>query len=162
MAKETVLILDKEQHTQWILKSLLENEKYLVVVVDSTERAKQNFSEFEVAGLVTEYWIGHERALDTIRKLKRIFPEAYVMMLTDIVLEEEDYEEIFDAGVDDYFLKPQSTRKILLHLKKGLQHRSALLQRNRFEQEIERIKSKKNYQGPDGINNNPLANKTIG
>ena len=161
MAKETILILDKEQHNQWVLKSLLENEKYIVIAVDSTERAKQNFSEFEVAGLVTEYWIGHERTLETIRKLKRIFPEAYVMMLTDAVLEDRDYEEILEAGVDDYFLKPQSTRKILLHLKKGLKQRSALLQRNRFEQEIERIKSKKNYQGPEGINNNSLANKTI-
>ncbi len=161
MAKETILILDKEQHSQWILKSLLENEKYIVVVVDSTERAKQNFSEFELAGLVTEYWVGHERTLDTIRKLKRVFPEAYVMMLTDAILEEEDYEEVLEAGVDHYFLKPQSTRKILLHLKKGLQHRSAMLQRNRFEQEIERIKSKKGHTGAGGIDNNSAANKRL-
>lgn len=161
MAKETILILDKEQHNQWVLRSLLENEKYIVITVDSIERAQQNFSEFEVAGLITEYWIDHSRTLDTIRKLKRIFPETYVMMLTDTRVEGDEYEEILDAGVDDYFLKPLATKKILLHLRKGLRHRGAMIQRNRLEQELEGIREKKDTQDPSVVEDNSNLTKSL-
>jgi len=160
MAKETILILDKEQHNQWVLKRLLENEKYIVIGVDTIERAQQNFSEFEVAGFITEYWINHLRTLETIRKLKKTFPEAYVMMLTDAQIEDEEYEELLEAGVDDYFLKPLSSKKILLHLRKGLRQRSYLLQRERLEQELGRIKTKKDFNMA-GAESDPVTVKTF-
>lgn len=53
VAKDTILILDKESHIQWTLKTILEGEKYFVLPVDTLERALQDFEEFEVAGLVT-------------------------------------------------------------------------------------------------------------
>ena len=42
------------------------------------------------------------------------------MMLTNNEVDERQYEEIIRAGVDDYFLKPVSFNRILLHLEKGL------------------------------------------
>jgi len=42
----------------------------------------------------------------------------------------EGYEEIINAGVDDFFLKPIFNARILIHLKKGLKQRSIFLQRN--------------------------------
>jgi DNA-binding response OmpR family regulator len=146
MPKETILILDRERYSQWILKTLLENEKYIVVAVDSFERTWKDFSEFKVSGLITEYWLDHSSTIETIRKLKEIFPELYVMMLTDKELDEEEYEEIIDAGVDDYFLKPLSGEKILLHLRKGLRQRNISLQKKRLEQELNRIQTKAEVQ----------------
>jgi DNA-binding NtrC family response regulator len=146
MPKETILILDKEAHTQWTLKTLLESEKYIVLAVDSIERALQNFQEFEVSCLITEFRVNDSCTPEMIRELKKKFPELYVMMLTHENLEEMEYRKIMSAGVDDFFLKPISTVKILVHLKKGLKHRKVLLQKKHLEQILNEMKTNQNIQ----------------
>ena len=44
VAKETVLVLDTDKNITWALKTLLESEKYPVVVADDTMKAMKNFS----------------------------------------------------------------------------------------------------------------------
>jgi DNA-binding response OmpR family regulator len=149
MSKETILILDKEFHTQWTLKTILESEKYIVLAVDTIERALQNFQEFEVSSLITEYRIDHTNTPEIIRELKKNFPELYVMMLTHENLEEKEYKKIMSAGIDDFFLKPISSEKILIHLKKGLRQRKILLQKIRLEQKLNQIKTNRNVREVD-------------
>jgi DNA-binding response OmpR family regulator len=149
MSKETILILDKEFHTQWTLKTILESEKYIVLAVDAIERALRNFQEFEVSSIITEYRIDHTNTLEIIRELKKSFPELYVMMLTYENLEEKEYKKIMSAGIDDFFLKPISSEKILIHLKKGLRQRKILLQKKRLEQRLNQIKTNRNVREVD-------------
>jgi DNA-binding response OmpR family regulator len=146
MPKETILILDKDFHTQWTLKTLLETEKYIVLAVDTVERALINFQEFEVSGLITEKRIDDANVAEIIRDLKKSFPELYVMMLTHENLDEKEYKKIMNAGIDDLFLKPISSEKILIHLKKGLRQRKILLQKKRLEQKLNEIRTNKNFQ----------------
>jgi DNA-binding response OmpR family regulator len=146
MSKETILILDKDFHTQWTLRTILESERYIVLAVDTIERALTNFQEFEVSGLITEDRIDHTNVPEIIRELKKGFPELYVMMLTAENLEEKEYKKIMNAGIDDLFLKPISTERILIHLKKGLRHRKVLLQKKRLEQRLSEIKTNRNAQ----------------
>jgi len=146
MPKETILILDKEPHTQWTLKTLLEGEKYIVLAVNSIERGLQNFQEFEVSCLITEFRIDDTCTHEMIRELKKRFPELYVMMLTHENLEEMEYRKIMGAGIDDFFLKPVSSVKILVHLKKGLRHRKTLLQKRHLEQILNEMKTNQNIQ----------------
>jgi DNA-binding response OmpR family regulator len=146
MSKETILILDKEFHTQWTLKTILEGEKYIVLAVDTIERALQNFQEFEVSSLITEYRIDHIHTLEIIRELKKNFPELYVMMLTYENLEEKEYRKIMSSGIDDFFLKPISGERILIHLKKGLRQRKIFLQKKRLEQRLNQIKINRNVR----------------
>jgi DNA-binding NtrC family response regulator len=141
MSKETILILDKEFHTQWTLRTILESEKYIVLPVDTIERALQNFQEFEVSGLITEYQIDRTHAPEIIRELKKNFPELYVMMLTHENLEGKEYGKIMSSGIDDFFLKPISSEKILFHLEKGLRQRKILLQKKYLEQRLNEIKT---------------------
>jgi DNA-binding NtrC family response regulator len=141
MARETILILDKESHTQWTLKALLENEKYIVLAVDTIERALQCFREFEVSALITEYWIDHTNPVEIIRGLKKDFPELYIMMLTHENLDEKEYKRVVKAGVEDLFLKPLSTEKVLLHLKKGLKLRKIFIQKRFLEQKLNQIRT---------------------
>ena len=144
MSKETILILDKEFHTQWTLKTILESEKYIVLAVDTIERAIQNFQEFEVSSLITEYQIDNAHTSEIIRELKKNFPELYVMMLTHENLEEKEYKKIMSAGIDDFFLKPISSEKILIHLRKGLRQRKILIQKKRLEQRLNHIRTNRN------------------
>ena len=142
-AKETILILDTDQNISWTLKTLLEHEEYPVVVVNTIERALKNFSEFRISGVIIEYQIEHVRTLEAIRKLKEMCPETYVMMLTDKETREDEYEEIMQAGVDDYFLKPIPIRKILLHIQKGLRYRNVIVEKIELEREMGEKKNEK-------------------
>ena len=146
MSKETILILDKDFHTQWTLKTILESEKYIVLAVDTIERALTNFQEFEVSGFITEKRIDHTNIYEIIQELKKSFPELYVMMLTDENFKEKEYEKIMSAGIDDLFLKPFSIERILIHLQKGLRHRKVLLQKKRLEQRLSEIKTNRNVR----------------
>jgi DNA-binding NtrC family response regulator len=139
MPKETIVILDPELNTQWPLKTFLENEDYNVIPVNTIEKARKKFSEYEVSGLITEYWINDLSTLEIVRGFKKAFPEAYVMLLTHGEIKEGEYEEIMDAGVDDFFMKPFPVRKILVHLRKGLKQRQDLLQKRRLADELKRI-----------------------
>jgi DNA-binding NtrC family response regulator len=143
MSKDTILILDKDFNTQWTLKTLLESEKYITLAVDSIDRALQNFQEFEVSGLITEYRIDHGNTPEVIRELKKSFPELYVMMLTHENIGEKEYKKIMSLGIDDFFLKPVSIEKILIHLKKGLKQRKIFLQKKRLEKKLNQIQTNK-------------------
>ena len=146
MAKETILILDKDFHTQWTLKTILESERYIVLTVDTVERALTNFHEFEVSGFITEKRIDYTNIHEIIRELKKGFPELYVMMLTHENLDEMDYKKIMGAGIDDLFLKPVSSEKILIHLKKGLRHRKILLEKKRLQERLKQLKMNGNVR----------------
>jgi DNA-binding response OmpR family regulator len=147
MSRETIVILDPELNTQWPLKTFLENENYNALPVNTIEEARKKFSEFEVSGLITEYWINHSSTLETVRGFKKTFPEGYVMLLTHGDIRESEYEEIIDAGVDDLFLKPFPVKKILLHLRKGLKQRQNLLQKRRLADELRRVLPNIKYPG---------------
>ena len=135
MARETILILDTDKNISWTLRTLLEGEEYPTAIADTIEKAIKNFLEFQISGFITEYWIQNENTLGTIRKLKEIYPEAYVMMITDKEINEEEYEEVMQNGVDDYFLKPLPIKKFLVHLRKGLKYRNFLIKRNLIAKE---------------------------
>jgi DNA-binding NtrC family response regulator len=141
VGKETILILDDESHIRWTLKALLESEGYVVITAKSVEGIQQNFLELKIAAFITEYFIKHSPVLDTIRKVKKTIPELYVMVLTNATLKETEYEELMDAGADDFFLKPFPSRKVLLQLQKGLKQRSIFLEKEKLERELEEIKA---------------------
>jgi len=122
MRKATILILDPEAHNQWVLKTILESEGYHVITVSTLEGALKSISKSKLSGLITEYWISHSSTLEAIREFKKSFPDAYVMMLANGEVQESEYQQLLEAGVDDFFSKPFSTQKVLLHLRKGLNH----------------------------------------
>jgi len=130
MGKEIILIIDPEAHTQWTLKILLESEGYDVLTANTIESARKKISHIELSGLITEYWVNHSSTIGIIRKFKQLFPEAYVMMLANGEIQEKEYQKLLDVGVDDYFLKPFPSQKILLHLRKGINHHQILLKNN--------------------------------
>jgi PleD family two-component response regulator len=54
--------------------------------------------------------------------------------LTDALVDEEGYERIFDAGVDDLFIKPFPPKQLLVHVRRGLRQRALILQQRKQDQ----------------------------
>lgn len=117
---KTILILDDEVPVSWALKSILGMENYQVFTASTLEEAGRIFHEEALSALITEYRLDRDYTVETIKKIKETLPGLYVMMLTNNEVDELEYEKIIHAGVDDYFLKPVSFNRILLHLEKGL------------------------------------------
>ena len=136
MGKEIILIIDPEAHTQWTLKTLLKSEGYEVFTANTIASARKKILHIRISGLITEYWVNHLCTTGIIRRFKKLYPEAYVMMLTNGEIQEKEYQKIIDAGVDDYFLKPFPSQKILLHLRKGLEHHQILLKNKGSSEEL--------------------------
>ena len=117
---KAILILDDEAPVSWTLKSILGMENYLVFTASTLEEAGPILHDEALSAVITEYRLDRDYTVETIKKLKETLPGLYVMMLTNNEMDEREYEEIIRAGVDDYFLKPVSFNRILLHLEKGL------------------------------------------
>jgi DNA-binding response OmpR family regulator len=115
-----VLILENETPISWALKYLLAIENYQVYTASTLEEASAISNDPNLSALITEYRLDHDHTVEMIKNLKGTRPELYVMMLTNDEVDEQEYEQIIRAGVDDYFLKPVSFNRILLHLEKGL------------------------------------------
>ncbi|MBI5584202.1 MAG: hypothetical protein HY892_10280 [Deltaproteobacteria bacterium] len=98
-------------------------ENYQVYTASTLEQAGLISHDQPLSALITEYLHNKTQTIDMIKKIKYVRPELYVMMLTNAQVNEQEYEQIIRAGVDDYFLKPVSFNRILLHLDKGLKQR---------------------------------------
>ena len=117
---KAILILDDEAPVSWALKSILGMENYQVFIASTLEEAGHISDDEALSAVITEYRLDRDYTVETIKKLKETLPGLYIMMLTNNEVDEREYEEIIRAGVDDYFLKPFSFTRILLHLEKGL------------------------------------------
>ena len=121
---KAILILDDEAPVSWALKSILGMENYQVFIASTLEEAGHISDDEALSAVITEYRLDRDYTVETIKKLKETLPGLYIMMLTNNEVDEREYEEIIRAGVDDYFLKPFSFTRILLHLEKGLKRLS--------------------------------------
>lgn len=153
MSRERILIFDEEANTQWALKELLEEENFFVIPAKSINQALERYEENNFGGFITECRVNQVSTICVIREFKRSFPEAYVMALSHGEVEEKEYEEFINAGVDDFFYKPIAFKKLLLHLRKGLNHRRDLLLKNELEADLKNLISKTELREEGTIKN---------
>jgi len=120
MISKKILILEEDHHLRWILKTFLEFKGFSIIVSDTIEKALEIIPRVKISIFITEYWIKHSNTLEIIKKLKEISPQIYILLNTYRIIDEKEYQQIIDAGVDDLFEKPFSFDKMMIHLKKGL------------------------------------------
>jgi DNA-binding NtrC family response regulator len=121
MTPQKILILEEDRHLQWIWKTFLESKGFSPFISDKAEKALEIASKREISVFITEYWINHSNTLETIRQLKALLPQSYVLLNTYRVIDENEYQRIKEVGVDDLFEKPFSFEKMVDYLKKGFQ-----------------------------------------
>jgi DNA-binding NtrC family response regulator len=134
MSKETIVILNKGPRNLSPLKPMLEKERYIVLGVNTVERTLKSFKEFEVSGLITDYKVDHDYLPEIIKKIKKSFPELYVMMIGDESIDEREYAKVMEAGVNDFITQPVPYEKKFFLLKRGLRLRQLHLHK-RLEKE---------------------------
>lgn len=140
MNSKKILILEEDLHLRWILKTFLENKGFSIIVSDTIEKALEIISRVKISIFITEFWVDHSNTLEIIKKLKETSPQIYVLLNTNQIIDEKEYQQIIDAGVDDLFEKPFSFDKMMIHLKKGSKKRPIIRVKNRLEKDLPKSK----------------------
>jgi DNA-binding NtrC family response regulator len=147
MIKEPILILEEDLQLQWILKTYLENRGFTIIAFDKMEKVMELISKEKISVFITtEYWVNQSKSLETIKLLKKTFPEVYIMLITFRMMNEKEYEDFIVAGVDDLLEKPFSLSKIPVLLNKRLGGVSFLSAKTSLSQNKQIINRQENVE----------------
>lgn len=121
-----VIIVDADVMITDLMKYNLENEGYVVRVCKTAEEAlEQDFSSTDL--VITEVVLGEINGLMLAGMLKGGDATADIPVIMCSTLDsEDDIVKGFEAGADDYILKPFSLRELMARVKSVLRRRSML------------------------------------
>lgn len=110
----TVLIVDDSPTAVPELKALLESDSYTVLSALRAEEALDTLRNSKVDLIITEALLPGTDGFELVRQIRRhpVWSQIPIIMLT-VRSAPEDYAASFNAGADEYFLKPMEPPKIL-------------------------------------------------
>jgi PleD family two-component response regulator len=133
MPDNWILLIDPFKNLLNAYRIILEEENYLVETSLNLEDAYELFKKRQYSVIITEYCPPFEANDDMIQWVKKNTPETYIIMVTNASIDEKTYEKLFAIGVDDFILKPYSSERILVHVKKGLKQRDLIFKMEELE-----------------------------
>jgi two-component system nitrogen regulation response regulator NtrX len=121
MAGERILIVDDEPAIQSTLRGVLEDEGYRVTAVGTGDDALALVAD-EMPDLVfLDIWMPGRDGLETLAEIKRLRPEATVVMISGHGTIETAVKAT-RLGAYDFIEKPLSLEKTLLTVTRALEH----------------------------------------
>jgi len=139
MPGKKVLLVDTEKNVLLAYQAVLEEEGYRVDIATSDKEALEKLSQQSFSVLITEFYLKGKTTTELVKQVKQDYPELYIIMISAVTLKSDTYEAIINAGVDDYFTKPFSSRNLLVNIKKGLKLRTLLMRHLQLEERLKNM-----------------------
>lgn len=136
---ETILIVDDEPSILSTLSGVLMDEGYTVVTAEHGAAAIRQVQSQPPALVLLDIWMPEPDGIETLKRLKVLFPELVVIMMSGHGSIETAVKAI-KLGAYDYIEKPISLQKVVLMVKHALTE-FRLRQENRS---LKRLVEKKN------------------
>jgi two-component system nitrogen regulation response regulator NtrX len=121
VAGEHILIVDDEPAIQKALRDVLEDEGYRVSAVGSGPEALRAVTDETPDLVFLDIWMPRMDGLDTLAELKRLRPEAPVVMISGHGTIETAVKAT-RLGAYDFVEKPLSLEKTLVTVSRALEH----------------------------------------
>ncbi len=127
-----ILVVEDEPKVASVLKQGLEEQGYSVILAEDGQEAisliLKNTYDVAVLDVIVPYING----IELCRAIKNNRPEIPVILLTALGTT-EDKEKGFDAGADDYLVKPFEFKELLMRIKVLLRRNNKeILQQNKL------------------------------
>lgn len=117
-----ILVIDDEDMTRNLIKTVLNNEGYQVFEAGSAEIGLEILRAQNLDLILTDLRIGEGSGMDIIRLIQQSYPEREVMLMTAFGTIESAVEAM-RLGAFDYVTKPFSTQDLLVKVQKGIERK---------------------------------------
>ncbi|MCH8545967.1 MAG: response regulator transcription factor [Cryomorphaceae bacterium] len=122
--KHRILIVEDDTRISDILSRGLNENGYAVTPADSAEMAREFATDESIDLVVTDIMLPGEDGISFCQWLRKTRPSLPIIMLTALGTT-DDKVEGFDAGADDYLVKPFEMRELLARIKRLLKRYKA-------------------------------------
>lgn len=118
----SILIIEDDARVSELIKRGLEEQGYEITLAYDGLTGRKLASQYDYKLIITDVILPKMDGLDLCKEIGRIKPGTPIIMLTALGTT-DDKVEGFDAGADDYLVKPFEMRELLARIR-------ALLKRN--------------------------------
>ncbi|MDI6844971.1 MAG: sigma-54 dependent transcriptional regulator [Candidatus Saccharicenans sp.] len=143
-------LIDDEPIIHDVLGQLLEAEGYRVEISASGEEALKKFEEQKFDLILLDLLMPGMDGLEVLRRIKRIDPEALVIIITAYASVESALAAI-KMGAYDYIQKPFKNDELLMTIKRALDHRRLQEENVRLRYELKKKFSFSNIIGKSPV-----------
>ncbi|OGX68707.1 MAG: DNA-binding response regulator [Paenibacillus sp. RIFOXYA1_FULL_44_5] len=121
--KESILIVDDEERIRRLLRMYLEKEGYLIDEAEDGETALKKATEIEYDLLILDIMLPGIDGVEVCSRLRKTKSTPIIMLTAKG--EETNRVQGFEAGADDYVVKPFSPREVIYRVKAILRRSSS-------------------------------------
>ena len=111
-----ILLIEDDQRLANIIKRGLEENDYQVTISYDGKMGLKLALANEYALIISDIILPEINGIDLCRKIRQVKPAVPILMLTALGTT-DDKVEGFDAGADDYLVKPFELRELLVRIK---------------------------------------------
>jgi two-component system, OmpR family, copper resistance phosphate regulon response regulator CusR len=111
-----ILIVEDEPKVATFIKNSLEEQQYTAEIAYDGLVAERMLEQFEYDLMILDIIIPHINGIELCKRIKAKRPNLPIIMLTALGTTEDKING-FEAGADDYLLKPFEIRELLARIK---------------------------------------------
>lgn len=118
-----ILLVEDDQRVSELIKRSLEEQGFDVYLAYDGDMGKKLALHGDIDLLITDIILPRLSGLDLCKEIRQTKPDLPIIMLTALGTT-DDKVEGFDAGADDYLVKPFEMRELLVRIRSLLKRKS--------------------------------------
>ena len=118
-----ILLIEDDQRVSELIKRSLEEQGFAVSIAFDGEMGKKLALNNDIDLLITDIILPKINGLDLCKEIRQTKPDLPIIMLTALGTT-DDKVEGFDAGADDYLVKPFEMRELLVRMRSLLKRKN--------------------------------------
>jgi DNA-binding response OmpR family regulator len=134
MIENTIIIVDDEESILTLLKDVLENEKFKVVICQDTVEGYEKILKYRPKLILLDINVPTIGGIELCKKIRET-PEIKNLPIIILTVESTEKSKItgFEAGADDYIVKPFSNRELVVRINSLLRRVQRKNKRSKIE-----------------------------